>query len=115
MFRNNFNIVRISFQLLSVSDRQKLLLITLFQICLSLLDAIAVGVIGILGALSVTGIQTQPPTGRMLDLLKLLQIQNLTFHFQVAVLAFFACGLFIFRTLLSFYFVKRNLVFIALR
>ena len=115
MFRNNFNIVRISFQLLSVSDRRKLLLITLFQIFLSLLDAIAVGVIGILGALSVTGIQTQPPTGRMLDLLKLLQIQNLTFHFQVAILAFFACGLFIFRTLLSIYFVKRTLGFLALR
>jgi ABC-type multidrug transport system fused ATPase/permease subunit len=115
MFRNSFNIVRISFQLLSVSDRRKLLIITLFQIFLSLLDAIAVGLIGILGALSVTGIQTQPPTGRMLDLLILLQIQNLTFHFQVAVLAFFASGLFIFRTLLSIYFIKRTLGFLALR
>jgi ABC-type multidrug transport system fused ATPase/permease subunit len=115
MFRNSFNSVRISFQLIPVSDRRKLILIIAFQIFLSLLDAIAVGLIGILGALSVTGIQTQPPAGRMLDLLKMLQIQNLTFHYQVALLAFFASGLFIVRTLLSVYFMKRTLGFLALR
>lgn len=115
MIRNSISIVRISFQSIPVSDRPKLLLIILFQIFLNFLDAIAVGVIGILGVLSVTGIQTQPSTGRILDLLNFLRIQNLTFHYQVAVLAFFASALFIIRTLLSIYFMKRTLGFLALR
>jgi ATP-binding cassette, subfamily B, bacterial PglK len=48
-------------RLLRNSDRRKIYLVAGLQVSLSILDLIGVAVIGLLGAISVSGIQSQRP------------------------------------------------------
>ena len=72
--------------LLDPIDRKKLLLIVSVQVLLSLLDLIGVAVIGVIGALSVTGVSSRDPESRISRVLMQLQLDDLTFQNQVAVL-----------------------------
>ena len=110
-----FSIIRRSFNLLSKTDKHKLVVITVAQTLLSLLDAFAVALIGILGALSISGIQSQAPGSLISTLLELLKIQDFSFKNQVAILALLSSGLFLTRTVLSVYFTSRTLGFLAIR
>ena len=59
------------FNLLSLRDRRKLVLASTAQILLSVLDLIGVGLVGLIGALAVSGIQSQNSSGRVQKLLEL--------------------------------------------
>jgi ATP-binding cassette, subfamily B, bacterial PglK len=115
MLREIFSIIRRSFNLLSKTDRKKLIVITFAQTLLSLLDAVAVALIGILGALSISGIQSQAPGNLIGSLLELMKIEDFSFKNQVAILALLSSGLFLTRTMLSIYFTSRTLGFLAIR
>ena len=65
-----------SLKVLSSSDRRKLGLITLVQVSLSFLDLLGVAAIGLLGALSVSGLQSLNPDKQIVSVLKVLQIEN---------------------------------------
>ena len=82
MFRG----VRRIFFLLDRKDRIKLLVIVSIQVLLSLLDLIGIAIIGVIGALSVTGVASRNPESRISQVLTQLQLDNLTFQNQVAVL-----------------------------
>jgi len=71
--------------LLTQSDQKKLILVVAVQILMGLLDLIAVAVIGLLGALTVTGVQSAETGGRVLSVLRLLQIDELSFQIQAAI------------------------------
>ena len=60
------------FQIFSKSDQRKLSLVIFLQILLSGLDLIGVALIGVIGALAVTGIQSAEPGDRVGALLKIL-------------------------------------------
>jgi ABC-type multidrug transport system fused ATPase/permease subunit len=104
-----------SLKVLSSSDRRKLGLITLVQVSLSFLDLLGVAAIGLLGALSVSGLQSLNPDKRILSVLKILQIENDTFQRQAIVLAILATTLLVGRTLLSIFFTRRILFFMTNR
>ena len=110
-----FSIIRRSFNLLSKTDKNKLIVITFTQTLLNLLDAVAVALIGILGALSISGIQSQAPGNLIGRLLELMKIEDFSFKNQVVILALLASGLFLTRTMLSVYFTSRTLGFLAIR
>ena len=55
--------IRRSLHVLPLKDRRKLTAVVLFQIGFSFLDLLGVLAIGLLGALSVSGTQSQEPTG----------------------------------------------------
>ena len=80
-------------QVLNSRDRRKLGLITCIQVSLSFLDLLGVAAIGILGALSVSGLQSLNPDKRIVSVLRILQIENDTFQRQAIVLAFLATTL----------------------
>jgi len=115
MLREIFSIIRRSFNLLSKTDRNKLIVITFAQTLLNLLDAVAVALIGILGALSISGIQSQAPGNLIGSLLEWMKIEDFSFKNQVAILALLSSGLFLTRTMLSVYFTSRTLGFLAIR
>jgi ABC-type multidrug transport system fused ATPase/permease subunit len=109
------SIIGRSLRVLNRNDRHKLGIVTLIQVGLSFLDLLGVAVVGLLGALSVSGLQSQPPNNRILSVLKFLHIQNETFQHQAFLLAILAAILLIGRTLLSIFITRRVLFFMTNR
>ncbi len=101
------------FSVLPKSDSRKLMIVAVFQILLSLFDLAGVAAIGILGALSVSGIQSRQPGDRVGNLLDFLGINDWQFQNQVAVIGLFAAATLIFRTVMSIYLTKRTLIFLS--
>lgn len=101
--------------LFSRTDQIKILLVTFFQICLSILDLISIAFVGLLTALTINGIQSKQPTGTVFRILESMGIGNLEFQKQAAILGFAAGFLLVLRTVLSLIFNKRLLVFLSLK
>ena len=91
------------------------MLVTILQIFINLLDLVGVAVVGVLGALTITGIRSQQPGTRVSALLSTLQLDGIQFQIQVAILGGLAMFALIIRTVLSIYFTKRTLRFLANR
>ena len=95
------------------SDKRKILSACIIQLLLSLLDLLGVALFGLLGSLSVSGVQSKSPTEGVSTILKILGIQQLMFQNQVAILGIAATFVFMIRTLLSVIFSRRILFFIS--
>ena len=100
---------------LSKSDRKKLLAAALLQMCLGALDLLGVVAIGLLGALSVSGLQSQQPGNRISSALRLLHISESSFQTQAIILGVGAVSLLVGRTILSIFFTRRILFFLSRR
>ncbi len=116
----NMEIVKTStlarcFNLLSLRDRRKLVIASSAQILLSVLDLIGIGLVGLIGALAVTGIQSQNPTGRAQKLLEFFQLDSYTIQTQVSIIGLMAAFVLVSRTVLSMIITKRILFFLASR
>jgi ABC-type bacteriocin/lantibiotic exporter with double-glycine peptidase domain len=96
-------------------DQIRILLVTLIQIGLSLLDLISVAFIGLLTALTINGIQSKPPVGTVFKVLSVLGIGNFSFQQQAAFLGLMSGGLLVARTILALWFSKKLLLFLSLR
>jgi ATP-binding cassette, subfamily B, bacterial PglK len=101
------------FSVINPKDRTKLFGTMMIQITLGLLDLLGVFLIGILGALSVTGIQSKKPESRINTVIEFLHLSNETFQFQVALIGVAAVFIFIFRTVLSIIFSRKILFFLS--
>jgi hypothetical protein len=94
---------------------RKFFAVSLIQVFLGLVDLVAIGLIGILGTLAITGISTNTPGDRVRSVLELLSIENSTLQTQVAVIGTIAAILMTFRTLFSIYIVRRVTFFLSRR
>ena len=101
--------------MLTVRDQKKFVAITIVQIFMGLLDLLGVAAIGLLGALSITNIQSNEPGNRVTEILKMLQLDNFTFQTQVIALGFAAVLLLVGRTILSVFLTRRILFFLSRR
>lgn len=108
-------ILKLVFMKFPKADKAKLLFIATAMIFLSLLDLIGVALLGLVGTLSVSGIQSAPPSGTVTQFLRLLQLDGFEFQTQVALIAVIAASSLILRTILSVFFTRRTLKFFALR
>lgn len=102
-------------RVLSRSEKKKLISVTIVQVALGFLDLIGIALVGILGALAVVGVQSRDPGNRINSVLTLLNLENSTFQFQVAILGILAGLLLILRTLLSVIFTRKILLYLSLR
>ena len=102
-----------SLKVFSRQDQRKIIAITIIQIFLGLIDLLGVAIFGIMGALTVTGVQSRQPSSRVGSTLKFLGIDNFTFQSQVAILALIAASALIIRTLVSVYFSRKILYFLS--
>lgn len=104
-----------SARVLSRSDQRKIIAVVALQLLLGLFDLIGVALIGVLGALAVSGVSSQQPGNRVGKVLEILQISEMAFQQQAAILGIFATFLLISRTVLSVLFTRRTLFFLSRR
>ncbi len=101
--------------ILSKSDRRKLGMVTVVQVFLGMLDLFGVLAIGLLGTLSITGIQSREPGSRVNTVLSFLGLSNSTFQAQALAIGGAAVLLLVGRTIFSIIFTRRILYFMSRR
>ena len=101
--------------ILSPVDQRKLVAVVILQICMGVLDLLGVVTIGLLGALSVTGLQSDKPGNRVYAALKFFHISDASFQTQASFIAITAVILLVGRTMLSIFFTRRVLFFLSRR
>lgn len=104
---------QLAFSLIPHKDKRKLGIISFVQLMLSFLDLIGVGLIGIIGTLSIRGINTKE-SGQKIDyVLKIFKIDQLDFQLQVAILGALAIGILIGKSLISMFFTRKILRYLS--
>lgn len=104
-----------SSNILDKRDRERFYLVVVVQIFLGILDLLGVAILGLLGALSINGIQSRPPGDRISSFLSFVSLRNETFQVQAAVLAVAATLILVARTLISIFLTKKILFFLSRR
>jgi len=97
----------------SRTDKQKIFLVVLIQILLSVLDLIGVAIFGVIGAITVYGIQSKTTGTRVTKVIEFFNIETLPFQRQVAILGLFAVLIFVLKTITSIYLTRKTLFFLA--
>ena len=100
---------------LGTRERQRIILMTLAQIFINLLDLLGVAIVGVLGALAVTGIKSQLPESSVMQILTIAHLESVSFQMQIAILGLLVVMLMMLRTVLSIYFARKTLLFLAHR
>jgi ABC-type multidrug transport system fused ATPase/permease subunit len=104
-----------SINVLTPTDRRKIGLVAILQILMGFLDLLGVLAVGLLGAISVTELQSTKPGNRVNEALRILHLQDFSFQTQAAILGIGAVILLVGRTILSMIFTKRILIFFSRR
>lgn len=103
------------FEVLTISDRRKIIGACVLQFLLSTLDLIGVAMVGLLGSLAVNGIQSRAPGQRVSSILEIFSINGLGFQSQIAILAIAATTFLTARTILSIVLSRKILFFVSRR
>ena len=109
------SIIGQSLATLPKSSRIKLYVVGVLQAFIAILDLAGVGIIGLLGALTITGVQSRQPGNRVYSALRYLNIQDLPLQKQAIVLGLLAVFLFVCRTLLTIFFARKTLYFLSVQ
>lgn len=107
--------IRDCISVFSPEDRKKIFGVIILQTFLGVLDLVGVALIGVIGALAVTGIQSATPGNRVSHVLELMGLDGYTLQTQTAILAIVATCVLIGRTLFSVFFTRKILFFIGRR
>ena len=107
--------LRACIEVFSKKDRKKILAVVVIQTLLGALDLLGVVLVGIIGALAVTGIQSGTPGNRVSRALEVLGLEGLSLQQQTALLGLVAAVIFVGRTLFSVLFTRKILFFIGRR
>lgn len=109
------SVVRKSINVLSKLDQRKIILVIVLQVFMGLLDLLGVALIGVLGALAVSGVQSTTPGNRVSSVISALHLSSQTFQHQAAILGVAAAFILVSRTLFSVVFTRRTLYFLSRR
>lgn len=104
-----------SASVLSRNDQKKIVTVIFVQVFLSLLDLIGVALIGVLGALAISGVASQRSGSRILSLLTLLKLNDKSLALQAAAIGISAATLLIGKSLLSVFFARKTMFFLSRR
>jgi ABC-type multidrug transport system fused ATPase/permease subunit len=107
--------VRSAASVLPEGDKKKIITVCFVQVSLSFLDLIGVALVGVIGALSITGIRGGETGNRTSKVLTFLNLDSFGFYNQVIILAVASVFMLIGRTALSMFFTRRYLRFLATR
>jgi ABC-type multidrug transport system fused ATPase/permease subunit len=113
--KDNIATLRACIEVFSSSDRKRIIAVVILQILLGLLDLVGVVLIGMIGALTVSGIQSGAPSDEVNQAINLLGLDAFTFQQQTAILATVATTILVGRTVLSVIFTRKILFFISRR
>jgi ATP-binding cassette subfamily C protein len=112
-FKYQGSIFQQSLGLLEKRARKRVFIFMGLQIALSALDLIGIAFIGILGALTVSGVQSETPGSRVSAAISFLNLSEFSFQSKVAVLAAIAMAVLVLRTVLSIITTRRSLKFLS--
>lgn len=112
---SDFETIKGCFTLLSQIEIRRLKLVSSAQLLLAFLDFAGVLAIGLIGMLSVYGIQSRSPSGQLKWFLELLNIESWTLQSQVAIVGTFAGLLLVSKSLISATINRRTISFLANR
>lgn len=104
-----------SLKILPRRDLARVIIVVAIQVSLSILDLIGVALIGLLGALTVNGVQSRGPTGTVANLLETFKLTELSFQQQSAILGIAAALVLVTRTIFSIVTTRRILHFLSSR
>lgn len=107
--------IRLSIAVLEPKDRRKYFFAIGAQSALAFLDLIGVALVSLLGSLAIRGVQSQGPGNRVSSVLAFLNLDGLTFQNQVSVLSVVAVALLSTKTILSYLFTRKLLMFLSLK
>jgi ABC-type multidrug transport system fused ATPase/permease subunit len=113
MFSNS--VIARSVRILSASDRKKVIAVVAIQISFGLLDLAGVALVGILGALAITGVQARGPGDRVSVVLQFLHLEDNSLQSQASIIGLIAAVLLISKTLFSVIFIRKTIFFLARR
>lgn len=102
-------------QILNKKDRKKYYTTVVAQMLLAILDLIGVAILGLIGAITIRGVQSQSPGERAAKFLEFLGMSQLTFQLQIGLLGVVACTFLVSRTLFSMVITRRILHFLSSR
>ena len=80
---NKKSVLLLTFLQFSKADKIKIFGSILIQCFLSIIDLIGIGIIGVLGALAVTGIQSEQPGNKVGLVLRFFSLDGLSFQNQI--------------------------------
>jgi ABC-type multidrug transport system fused ATPase/permease subunit len=103
------------FRLVSREEVSKIKLVAIAQFMLSIIDLLSVAALGLVGSLTVYGIQSKRVEGNTLSILEFLGLENLPFQIQVGVIGGSAALMLVLRTLTSAIIQLKTLRFLSLR
>ena len=106
-------VVRSSLSLLGKESKIKLILVTIIQILMSGLDLLGIAILGVIGALTVNGIESKKQGTKISRVLDLLGISNLSIQKQALFLGLAAAILLVTKTLTSVFLMKKTLYFLS--
>jgi ABC-type multidrug transport system fused ATPase/permease subunit len=112
---SNIQIIKRSTQVLTKSEKIKILTVAIIQIFLSLLDLIGVALVGVLGSLAISGVGSRKPGDRVWSFLEILGIQDLPLQKQALILGLLAASVLVFKTILSIFLLRKVTFFLSRR
>ena len=101
--------------LLEVKDRKKILWVIVIQILFGFLDLLGVAAVGMIGALTITGLENGNPGNKVTAALAFLNLSDQSFKNQVVILGLAAAFLLVAKTLFSIIFTKKIMLFLSRR
>ena len=111
----NRTIIARSVDILDRTAKKKILGVILIQIIFGILDLIGVALVGVLGALAITGVSSNSPGDRVASVLQFLHLENQNLQSQATILGLLAATFLISKTVLSIFFVRKTVFFLARR
>lgn len=104
-----------SLKVLPKNDRLKVVFVIFLQIGLGFLDLVGIAIIGVIGALAVSGVASREPGNRVYSILSALSLEDQSVQTQATVLGFSAAILLVAKTLISMYFTRKVIFFLSRR
>jgi ABC-type multidrug transport system fused ATPase/permease subunit len=98
---------------LSSTDRRKVFFVIVIQVLFGILDLVGVALVGILGALAITGVQARTPGNRVSQVLSLLHLENNSLQSQAISIGLLAAAVLILKTVFSVIFLRKTMFFLA--
>lgn len=98
---------------LGSNQKKKLSIFAFFQALVGIFDLIGIALMGIVGAIAITGLQSNSTPSGLQKYFAVLNLESEPFQIQVAIVACLAIFFMIARTLFSAYILKKALYFLA--
>ena len=115
IIKHNLEIIRKCFSLLSRKEIRKVKLVAVLQLFLAFVDFVGVIAIGLVGTLSVYGIQSRAPSGQLDWILDFLNLGDLDFKQQVGIVGSIAGFVLISKSFISAWISRRTIFFLSNR